>query len=385
MIDLNEMTVLIVDDIITMCKSLHRMILNIGYGEKFLYAHNGKKALRILRKESIDLVLMDYNMPEMSGGDALRHIRVERNLRDIPVIMITAQVYRDYVAEAAESHIDAYILKPLTMKVLEAKISDVVEKANNPPPFVAHLKKAMYFEDEGDIDAAINEAKLAMEAKPGTSRAVRELGYYYFKKNAFKEAELWLLKAAEMNCLDVFAFHNLGELYLKLNDIEKAHHYFDKAMQISPRQLYRGIKFGKTLVQRSKIPRAVRVFNDAIKLSGNSLELREEIADFCIENDANEYAASLLESIVMELPNRTELFFKLGKTLESVGDIKKALEYLIRAEKTDRENLEIKIHLAKDYLTLGKPIWAENALKRLLKIDPTHEEAKELIKHCVKE
>ena len=49
MIDLNEMTVLIVDDIITMCKSIHRMILKIGYGEKFFYAHNGKEALWILR------------------------------------------------------------------------------------------------------------------------------------------------------------------------------------------------------------------------------------------------------------------------------------------------------------------------------------------------
>ncbi|NQT70394.1 MAG: response regulator, partial [Desulfobacteraceae bacterium] len=80
MIDLKEMTVLIVDDIITMCKSIHRMMNTIGYGNQFFYAHNGREALRILRKEPIDLVLIDYNMPEMQGGEALSIIRVDRLL-----------------------------------------------------------------------------------------------------------------------------------------------------------------------------------------------------------------------------------------------------------------------------------------------------------------
>jgi len=319
MINLKDMTVLIVDDIITMCKSIHRMMKTVNYGEKFLYAYNGKEALRVLRKEPIDLILMDYNMPEMAGGEALNHIREDRNLRDIPVIMITAQAWGDYVAEAAESYIDAYILKPLTIKILKSKVSYVVEKANNPPPVVAHLKRAMHFEDEGDLDAAINEAIQAMEAAPDSSKPVRELGYYYLKKDLLEEAERWLLKAAEMNYLDVIAFHYLGELYLKLDDIENAQKYFEKAMQLSPRHLDRGINFGKTLVRRKMIPRATQVFNEAFKLADHSVDLQEEIADFCIENGANEYAAILLESVIDELPERKDLYFKLGKTLEVVN------------------------------------------------------------------
>ena len=114
MIDINEMTVLIVDDMVSMCKSIHSMMRVIGYGRNVLFAYNGKEALNILQKEPIDLVLLDYNMPVMSGGEVISHIREDRNLRDLPVIMVTAQAYQDYVAEAAESVIDAYILKPLT-------------------------------------------------------------------------------------------------------------------------------------------------------------------------------------------------------------------------------------------------------------------------------
>jgi tetratricopeptide (TPR) repeat protein len=384
MIDLKEMTVLIVDDIITMCKSVHRMMKTIGYGEQFFYAHNGKEALRILRKEPIDLVLMDYNMPEMQGGEALNVIRNDRILRDIPVIMITAQAYTDYVAEAAESYVDALILKPLTIKLLENKVADVVAKANDPPPIVAHLKRARDFEDEGNLDMAIGEARLAMELDPDSSRAIRELGHFYLKKDDLAEAEKWLLQAAQMNQMDVIAFHNLGELYLKQDNIDEAHHYFEKAMEISPRHLDRGINFGKTLVQRKMTPRAIKVFAQAFKLSKDPLVLQEEVADFCYDNGAGEYAASLLEKLINQLPQRTDLLFKLGKTWESLGDVKKALPYLIEAEKNDDADLEIKLHLAQDYVAIGKPIWAERALKRLLKIDPDHKEAQELLKSCVK-
>ncbi|GAG21572.1 unnamed protein product, partial [marine sediment metagenome] len=124
-------------------------------------------------------------------------------------------------------------------------------------------------------------------------------------------------------------------------------------------------------------------FDEALKLSKSTIELKEEIADFCIEEGANEYAAKLLESILKEKPNRTDLFFKLGKALENSGNIKKAVTYLVRASGVDKDNIEIKIHLGKDYLTLGKPIFAEKVLKKALKINPNHKEAKKLLRKCV--
>ena len=131
------------------------------------------------------------------------------------------------------------------------------------------------------------------------------------------------------------------------------------------------------------ITTATQVFDEVLKLSGSTLELREEIADFCIEKGINEYATRLLETILKDKPNRSDLLFKLGKALENLGDIGKAVTYLIKADKIDKENADIKIHLAKDYLTLGKPIYAEKAIKKILKIKPGHEAAKELLKQCV--
>jgi len=383
MIDIKEMTVLIADDMPNMVTTIHSVMKVLGYGKRFMTANNGEEAWRILKKEPIDLVILDYNMPHMTGSKLLSRIREDRDLRDLPVVMVTAYAQREFVAEAAESEIDAYVLKPVTVKVLGDKVLGVIKNANEPRPMVYHLQRARRFEEDGDIDAAIGEARLAMEANPKSSRPLREIGYYYFKKDDLKEAERWLLKAAQMNSLDVFAFHYLGELYLKRDEIEEASKYFDKAMTISPRHLSRGIHFGKILIQRQEIEKAIRVFNKAISLSQTALELREEIADFCMEEGAKEYAAKLLESVIRADPTRKDLLFKLGVALEEIGKYSKALSYLTKAEKEDRDNLEIKVHLAKVYLVLGRPIRAEKALKEILKADPKNKKAKALLKECI--
>lgn len=382
MIELHSMTVLIVDDMASMCKSIQNMLKVIHYGREFLFANSGAQALDILQREPVDLVLLDYNMPEMTGASLLSQIRDDRFLRDLPVIMITAEAYSDFVAEVGESDIDAYILKPVTVQLLEEKVSFVINKVNNPPPMIYHLKRARDFEEQGDVDAAIAEAQLAMEANPKVTRPIRELGYYYYKKNDLKEAERWLLKAAKLNYLDVFAFHYLGEIYLRLEDIEKAASFFEKAMKISPRHLSRGVHFGKTLVQMKMVKKAVQVFDKTLEFAGGSLELREEISEFCIAQEVNPYAAKLLESIVSDEPNRADLLLKLAKVLEKLGERQKAITYLVRARELDKENEEIDIHLAQNYLALKKPLMAEGPLKKILRKNPDNELARALLKEC---
>ncbi|MFC1824709.1 response regulator [Thermodesulfobacteriota bacterium] len=382
MLDIHEMTVLIADDAVPMCKSIHKMMKVIGYGGDFFFAHNGREALDILAVESIDLVLLDYNMPVMTGGVALSLIREDQKLKELPVIMVTAEAYRDYVAEVGESEIDAYILKPVTIRLLEEKVGRVVQKVNNPPPMIYHLKRARNFADEGNLDAAIQETELAMATNPKATRPIRELGYYYFKKNNIEKAEEWLLKAAKMNYLDVFAFHHLGELYLKKNDIDKAAEFFEKAMKISPRHLERGINFGKTLVRKKMVKRAIEVFDKVFDLTSGTTELQEEIADFCIHEEIYDYAARLLETIVMEKPHRGDLCFKLAKTLEHIGEVKKAVTYLVNAADIEEKNEDVRIHLAKDYLILKKPLLAEKPIKEVLNLNPEHKEARDLLRHC---
>jgi CheY-like chemotaxis protein len=383
MIDIGKMSILIVDDALSMCRSIQKMLKVIGYGEKYEFAIDGKDALNILQNSRFDLVLLDYNMPVMTGGELLSRIREDRKLKDIPVIMVTGQTYRDYVAEAAESEIDAYILKPLTIKLLEEKISYVIDKVNNPEPMYQHLKNAAMCDERGDIDGAIAEAERARAENLKSSRPVRELGYYYFKKNDVKKAEKLFLEAVELNNLDVFAFHHLGSIYLKQNDIEKALYYLDKAMKISPRHVSRGIDFGKTLTYKNRVSEAEKVFDQALKFSGYDPILVEEVVDFCIDHGVYEYAAELLEATIKSKTKRWDLIVKLGKVYEQLGNLEKAVHYFTKADGLDKGNIDIKLHIGRNYLAMGKPMWAEMALKEILDINENHSEAEKLLKMCL--
>jgi CheY-like chemotaxis protein len=382
LIDIIEMSVLIADDMPNMISTLRKMMKFLEFGSRFFSATNGEEAWNLLQKEAIDFAIIDLNMPIMNGAEILNRVREDRNLRDLPIMMVTAQANMEFVAEAAESEIDAYILKPVTVKVLGDKILNVIDNANNPSPMVYHLKEARQYEDHGDIDAAIEEAHLAVDANPASSRPPRELGYYYMQKADLKAAEKWLLKAAKMNSVDVIAFHHLGELYIKRNDIEAASEYFDKAMRISPRHVARAVYFGTTLLERGMLDRAVQVFEKALSLSAADLQLQEEIAGYCLEKGAKEYGAKLLESILRKNPKRTDLLFPLGTTLEELGEYSRALSHLNRAEREDSENLDVKLHIASVYLAMGKAIRAEKPLKEILEVNPEHEEAKKLFRKC---
>ena len=378
-IDPSRMTVLIVDDMESMCKSIRGLMKVLNYGKQFYYSHDGKEAWAFLQKEPVDIAIVDWNMPNMTGVELLSLIREDRRLRDIPVVMVTVEANREIVAEAAESHIDAYILKPLTARALADKVASVLDKANNPPPMFFHLKRARDYEEVGDVDAAISEVMKAMEADPQSSRPLRELGYLYFKKNDMENAENWLLKAAKMNKLDVFAFHGLGEIYLKRNDIDRAFKYLEKAMNISPRHVSRGLEFGKVLMKKNMTKKALSVFERTIQLSTSPLGMQEEVADICMENKEFNYAAKLLGFVLQASPKRYDLMKKIGIANAAMNNHREALSFYIEAGKRDKENIDLKLSTAKSYISIGQVLRAEKLLKAVLKDDAENEEAKDLL------
>ena len=383
MIDLKQMSVLIVDDMENMCKSIRGMLKVLEYGSKFRFAFNGAEAWAVLQKDMIDLAIVDWNMPTMTGVELLGRIRDDKTMRDMPVVMVTAEAKSEIVAEAAESDIDAYILKPLTVKSLGDKIAVVVEKANHPPPMAFHLKQARDLEEAGDFESAITEIHKAIDATPESTRPLRELGKVYLKMDNFEEAEKWLSKAAKLNKLDVIAFHALGELYLKQNKIDKASEFLDKAMNISPRHVGRGVQFGKVLIQKGAVRKALNVFDKAIALSDNSLSVQEEVADFCLEEDLNEYAQKNLEFLSQQMPSRQDIVYKLGIANEKQGQYRKALSYFIEAGKRDRDNIDIQLKVAKNYIASGQVLRAEQTLNSIMQKNPDNEQAKELLKQCL--
>ena len=109
------MKVLIVDDSNTMRQIIRRSLGKIGV-EDIVEANNGKKAVDAASAESPELIFMDWNMPEMSGIDAVRAIRESGN--KVPIVMVTTEAEKRRVLEAIQAGINDYLVKPFTPDAL---------------------------------------------------------------------------------------------------------------------------------------------------------------------------------------------------------------------------------------------------------------------------
>ncbi len=92
-------------------------------------ATDGESALNILKRNQIDLVLLDVMMPGISGLDLLREIRAnsDKKLRDIPVMMITAKTGTDDIDKALSLGADSYIVKPFRGNAIREKVRAILE------------------------------------------------------------------------------------------------------------------------------------------------------------------------------------------------------------------------------------------------------------------
>jgi len=107
--------ILVVDDSLPMRSVIMKTIKASGFGAaNFFQAPDGAKALEELRSEWMDLVITDYNMPEMNGGELIMEMKKDDDLSSIPVIVVTTEGSREKVEEFEKMGADAYVKKPFT-------------------------------------------------------------------------------------------------------------------------------------------------------------------------------------------------------------------------------------------------------------------------------
>jgi len=89
---------------------------------QYIEASNGDEALEQLISNTVDLVLLDWNMPKLSGIDFLKKVRVIKKYADLPIIMVTSEAAKYNVIEALKTGATDYIIKPINAKFFMEKI-----------------------------------------------------------------------------------------------------------------------------------------------------------------------------------------------------------------------------------------------------------------------
>jgi two-component system, chemotaxis family, chemotaxis protein CheY len=91
-------------------------------------APNGQVALATAMAQPVDLIISDYNMPEMDGVGLLRAVRAHLQIRKVPFILVTGRGDRELVVKAAQAGVNNYIVKPFDENTLRQKLEAVLGK-----------------------------------------------------------------------------------------------------------------------------------------------------------------------------------------------------------------------------------------------------------------
>ena len=116
-------TILVVDDSRIMRNLVKNTFAELKIPCQYLEAENGKKAMQLLESNKVDLVFLDWNMPEMDGMEFLKRARAMPNYQDTPIIMVTSESAKYNVVEALQNGATDYIVKPVQQKVFMEKLS----------------------------------------------------------------------------------------------------------------------------------------------------------------------------------------------------------------------------------------------------------------------
>jgi len=97
-------------------------------GYEVIAANNGEEAVQLASREYPDLILLDVRMPRMTGYDACRAIKANPELKDIPVVFLSAKGQESEIQTGLEAGAEEYLLKPFAPDQLTDRVRAILAK-----------------------------------------------------------------------------------------------------------------------------------------------------------------------------------------------------------------------------------------------------------------
>ena len=123
------MRALVIDDSRTVRIIIGQILREIGM--EVIEAKNGVEALELIKRNpDVELMLVDWNMPEMNGLDFIKAVRSDRTFDCVRILMVTSESQGEQVMQALNAGANEYLMKPFNKEILVAKLNllDVVQE-----------------------------------------------------------------------------------------------------------------------------------------------------------------------------------------------------------------------------------------------------------------
>ncbi len=379
--------VLVVDDMENMVRINKKILESLGFSgvETALGGSDGIAKIKAhnATNSPFDLVLLDWNMPEVAGVDVLKYLRKHEKLQKSYVLMVTAESNRENVILAVQLGINDYIVKPFSPETLAEKLKKVGDMARR------DLEKAhkRYLEWRG------GELDLGNELRDRTLRYILAQFEICLKLNGqnfqamLSQADFLLKTRSYIDANEILLFHNdlnrtspeghflHGMLYLMQNKKKRAEELFQRATTLRIDYIPAMLKLGEVAQELHNTPLVVKSFSGVMRaIEHRKNLLSEKLADAISRSSRGSQEITDLERQVKEASGVNADYLSAGFSLlshyKSIGDAAKGKEVIAKLNGATPKSAFEWLKVGKAYLQGDEEEKALSAFRRVEKLAP---------------
>lgn len=364
---------LVVEDMTSMRRTIRAMLKQIGLGN-VVDADDGDTALRVVRTQPNCLfILLDWNMPRVPGLDVVREIRSTAANQDIPLLMVTAEMGRAEIMQAAEAGVNGYIVKPFISKTLEDKIKAILAARATPPEHVRLIKEGEDLVLQGEHEQALLLFEKAKEIRE-SARVHVHIGETYELTGNYDKAHESYRAAIELNPLFIKGHLKSAALYEKGGNLDAALAAFKKVVEISPNNPQRHFAIGNIHLKKGDMAKSQEAYALAVK---QEAALASDIAEELLKAGKDDLAEHFFRTSLVKMATNVNVYNRLGIALRRQGKWQAAIQEYKTALKIDPCDAGLYFNLGKACMEGGQREQAFEAFQKALDIDPRLTEAKD--------
>jgi len=342
--------ILIVDDHPQIRKAIRRVAEAMGF-LKIYEASNCMDSLKLLRKKTIDLVVLDLYLPDSSGFDVIESIRNRDADFAIPIVVVSGEADKEEIVKAADLGANDYLVKPFKVSELEKKLSTLLKSYSSPSDKIKSQRLAERFFHQRNYNEAMEaiEEGLRLDETNQTLRHLKALTLH--KQGKSDESVEILRQNAQLNSNYHRSYAVLANILIKLKKNDEAIESMLKELELNPRQPKRQTQVAVLLMERNEAQEAVVHLREALTENIKYRPALFAMAQAYKMQDNLDKAIYYYKRIRRYFPNNTAALEKMVQACLEKNEAQKA-EYLLRDEKkANKQKVDTYIVLAKLYMT----------------------------------
>ncbi|HQG32586.1 MAG TPA: tetratricopeptide repeat protein [Deltaproteobacteria bacterium] len=299
--------------------TLLQMLGNLGF-KQVDEAPDGAKAWEIIKRTNPQIVIAQWDMPEITGLALLRLIRADADFSDMPVLLSTREITRSDVVRAGEAGVNAILVEPVSIDNLESKLRIILEFEMSPTTKKAkeYMTKGELYLKQGRLEPALKEYEKVLGILE-SAEVYYNIGYIKTSRGEYDEALAAFRKATQINQMFAKAYKAMADVYIKMGKKDMAEKYLQMA--------------GDIFLEREMHENAESIFNEILKLNPETINVYNSLGILYRRQNRVEDAIRLYEKAIKINPNDENVHFNLGRAYLELKDAQTAKKCFLKALK----------------------------------------------------